>query len=160
MGSAPADPPERATQTIPPKTRRFVLRRDHRRCQVPGCQHATWVDIHHLDPRAEGGGHDPDRLVTLCGAHHRALHDGTLVVEGSAPKGLTFRHADGSTYGSPAAPGLADALAKVFKALVNMGFRESEAKGAVTRLQKQRHTPSARAEELLRVALLDLVPAP
>jgi hypothetical protein len=127
---------------------------------VPGCQHSTWVDIHHLDPRAEGGGHDPDRLVTLCGAHHRALHDGTLVIEGSASTGLTFRHADGSTYGTPAAPALADTLAKVFKALVNMGFRESEAKGAVARLQKQRHPESAGAGELLRLCLLDLVPAP
>ena len=37
-------PLPRATQTIPPAVRRHVLRRDHGRCVVPGCRHATYVD--------------------------------------------------------------------------------------------------------------------
>jgi hypothetical protein len=137
------------------------------------CFDATTVDVRCLAANTPRGSTfttsigAPKAAVTIRtgsslsgGAHHRALHDGTLVIEGSASKGLTFRHADGSTYGTPAAPALADALAKVFKALVNMGFRESEAKGAVALLQKQRHPDGARAEELLRLCLLDLVPAP
>ncbi len=39
-------PATRAKQTIPPALRRAVLRRDHERCQVPGCSHATFVDLH------------------------------------------------------------------------------------------------------------------
>jgi hypothetical protein len=49
--------PERAVQDVPPAVRRLVLRRDHGRCVVPGCKHVTWVDVHHLQAREEGGGH-------------------------------------------------------------------------------------------------------
>src|SRR6185503_12614972 len=69
---------ERAPQAVPPATRRSVLRRDHHRCRVPGCAHATFVDVHHVETRADGGDHDADNLLTLCGAHHRAVHEGTL----------------------------------------------------------------------------------
>ena len=68
---------ERATQDIPPAVRRRVLRRDHGRCVVPGCTHGTFLDVHHLRRRSEGGTHHEDNLVTLCSAHHRALHRGT-----------------------------------------------------------------------------------
>src|SRR6187399_747425 len=64
----------RATQTIPPATRRTVLRRDEGRCRVPGCRHAVFVEPHHIGLRSEGGDHDPENLITLCGAHHRAVH--------------------------------------------------------------------------------------
>jgi hypothetical protein len=58
--------PTRATKTIPPRVRRMVQSRDHHACVVPGCRSCVFVDVHHLDPRAEGGSHDPDNLVTLC----------------------------------------------------------------------------------------------
>jgi hypothetical protein len=69
---APSSKRTRATQTIPPAVRREVLRRDRRRCVVPGCRNHIFLDVHHLDPRAEGGGHDPERLASLCGCHHPA----------------------------------------------------------------------------------------
>jgi len=75
---------KRVTQTIPPAIRRLVLRRDRRRCVVPGCKNHVFLDVHHLDARAEGGGHDPERLATLCGAHHRAVHAGRLSIDGRA----------------------------------------------------------------------------
>jgi hypothetical protein len=37
----------RAKQDVPPSVRRQVLRRDQHRCQVPGCKHANFVDVHH-----------------------------------------------------------------------------------------------------------------
>ncbi|HYJ09274.1 MAG TPA: HNH endonuclease, partial [Polyangiaceae bacterium] len=77
----------RAAQDVPPAVRRLVMRRDHGRCVVPGCKHATWVDVHHLQARAEGGAHGPENLITLCGAHHRALHKGRLRVEGTLTSG-------------------------------------------------------------------------
>ncbi|MEQ9325526.1 MAG: HNH endonuclease signature motif containing protein, partial [Polyangiaceae bacterium] len=100
VGEPPPQSPKRATQTIPPATRRQVLRRDKKRCVVPGCHNHRFLDLHHVTPRSEGGTHDPDNLATLCGAHHRAAHAGTLVLEGTAPHGFTCRHADGSLYGA------------------------------------------------------------
>jgi hypothetical protein len=121
---------QRAVQTVPPAIRRVVLRRDSGRCMVPCCRHATWVDVHHLNPRAEGGGHDPSNLITLCGAHHRALHRGQLVIEGRASSHLTFRHADGTRYGGVVSPAVADANTKAFQALCRMGFRQSDVRRA------------------------------
>lgn len=74
VGATPAEPRQRATQSIPPATRRQVLRRDGNRCVVPGCQNHRFLDVHHVVPRAEGGTHDSEQLATLCGLC-RARHD-------------------------------------------------------------------------------------
>jgi predicted nucleic acid-binding protein/5-methylcytosine-specific restriction endonuclease McrA len=63
----------RAKQNIPPAVRRTVLRRDRHCCRVPGCRNATFVDVHHVELRAEGGHNDADNLLTVC-ALCRARH--------------------------------------------------------------------------------------
>ncbi|HKY40881.1 MAG TPA: HNH endonuclease signature motif containing protein [Polyangiaceae bacterium] len=152
---AHAAPLPRATQTIPPAVRRHVLRRDHGRCVVPGCRHATYVDLHHLVTRAEGGQHDSNLLVTLCGAHHRAVHRGTLIIEGAVSQGLTFRHADGSAYGGLLAVAHADATAQAFQALCHQGFREGEVRRALTELTLPSGTEPS-VEALIRQGVLRL----
>ena len=90
---------ERAAQTVPPATRRAVLRRDEGKCAVPGCRHAAFVDVHHIDRQVEGGGHELANLASLCSVHHDAAHRGRLVVrrhEGD----LRFERADGQPYGA------------------------------------------------------------
>ncbi|HEX5098288.1 MAG TPA: hypothetical protein VFV94_02260, partial [Polyangiaceae bacterium] len=146
--------PRRATQTIPPATRRTVLRRDGGKCRVPGCRHAVFTEPHHLERRCEGGKHLVDNLVTLCGAHHRAAHSGSLVISGIPSSGLSFNHADGTPYGGAVAPAVADTRAKAFQALVGMGFRESEAKRVLARIP---HSVSS-LEQVIRQALRELAP--
>ena len=143
---------ERATQDIAPATRRAVLRRDRHRCQAPGCMHATFVDLHHVQSRADGGGHDASNLVTLCGAHHRALHEGALVITGSVGSGLKFSHADGSVYGSwaPAPRGLQ--RERALRALRGLGFGEKEARRALEQTLQQLE-PAAELESVLRRSL-------
>jgi HNH endonuclease len=94
-------PLERATQTIPPRIRRWVVRRDHGRCRVDGCRSAKYLEMHHVVPRAEGGTHDPSGLALLCDAHHRQIHAGVLSVTGNANERLEFRRADGTRVGEP-----------------------------------------------------------
>jgi hypothetical protein len=36
----------------------------------------------------------PSNLVTLCGGHHRALHEGKLILHGKAPHDLAFEWRD------------------------------------------------------------------
>jgi hypothetical protein len=122
-----------ATQIVPPAARRAVVRRDAGRCVVPGCRHATFIDVHHIEPREDGGGHEPDNLVCLCGAHHLALHRGLLSIGGKPSTGLVFRHADGTANGGTPEPRALDARTKVFSALRNMGYRESEARVGIER---------------------------
>jgi hypothetical protein len=130
----------------------LVLRRDHGRCVVPGCRHAIHVDLHHLETRAEGGQHDPNNLITLCGAHHRAFHRGSLLIEGKTSSGLIFRHADGSPYGAALSPATADASARAFQALRGLGFREGEVRRAMSEAA-QLVSGSANVEALVRHCL-------
>jgi hypothetical protein len=115
----------------------------------------VFLDCHHVDPRAEGGTHDPDRLLVLCGAHHRAVHTGALVISGCASQGFVFRHADGSAYGQIASPERADVCAKVFQALRNLGFKETESRRSIDAASA--HVGAdASVETLLRAALARL----
>jgi hypothetical protein len=121
-----------ARQDVPPATRRTVLRRDHDTCRVPGCRSATFLDVHHIRARADGGAHGSSNLVALCGTHHDAIHRGALLLEGDADAALAFRHADGTIYGAPVAPVAATQhLADAFTALRTMGWKEREARQAV-----------------------------
>ena len=141
----------RGTQTIPPATRRAVLRRDGGKCRVPGCRHAVFTEPHHIGLRSEGGDHDPENLITLCGAHHRAVHQGRLIITGTASS-PRFMHADGTPYGGVVRSAAADVRAKAFQALRVLGFREGDAKRALARI------PNAVSsiEQVIRQALREL----
>ena len=67
---------------------------------VPGCRNTWRLEVHHIDPRAEGGGHAPENLILLCWAHHHGHHHGKLRITGRAPDRLRFAHADGRAYGA------------------------------------------------------------
>jgi SOS response regulatory protein OraA/RecX len=64
-------------------------------------------------------------LLTLCAAHHRAAHDGTLLIAGGVGK-LTFRHADGTLYGSRGPAAFTATQARAFRALRRLGFGDQE----------------------------------
>ncbi len=165
--SAARDPNKRrrATQSIPPGTRRLVMSRHHRRCGVPGCTHADYVDVHHVQLRSEGGDHNPEYLAVLCGAHHAAIHAGRLLIDGSASVGFRFKHADGSPYGRVADPVAADHHAKAFFALTNLGYKQGEARRALDAVRSQHSMshvgpdePELTAESLILRALQQLLP--
>ena len=74
--------------------------------------------------------------MCLFDAHHRAGHAGTLVLEGTASAGFSFRHADGTPYGAPLRnPEPADLARQVFTGLVNLGFKQTEARRRIARVQ-------------------------
>ena len=143
----------RAKQDIPPAVRRAVLRRDHHRCRVPGCRNATFLDLHHIVLRSDGGLHHPDNLLTVCGAHHRALHRGEIAVERDDASGALFRHADGAAYGEVVDPTSLDVQAKVFGALRGLGFREGEVRRVMGEMRGEQALRGATAEVWLRAGL-------
>ena len=91
-------------RSVTPNLRRLVFARDQGRCIVPGCPHWRFIDVHHVVHRGRGGPNRLDNLACLCTAHHRAVHDGVLAIEGSATEGWVFRHAGGGEYGRSWAP--------------------------------------------------------
>jgi hypothetical protein len=136
------------------------MRRDGGRCVVPGCRNNLFLDIHHLDLRSEGGSHDPDGLIVLCGAHHRAQHRGQLVIEGRVSTGLVFRHADGALYGSVVSAHAASSFEEAFRALRSLGFREGESRAALARVRTDGNGTSCTIEEVLRKALTMITVGP
>jgi hypothetical protein len=146
----------RASQSIPPRVRREVMRRDCGRCVVPGCRNSLFLDIHHLDLRSEGGSHDPDGLIVLCGAHHRAQHRCQLIIEGRVSTGLVFRHANGTLYGSVVSAHAAASFEEAFRALRSLGFREGESRTALAHVRADAKLAHENTEKVLRAALAAL----
>jgi hypothetical protein len=124
--------------------------RDRNRCVVPGCSHGTYLDVHHVKPRAEGGDHDPDRLAVICGAHHRAVHEGRIVIEGLASERIEFFHADGTPYGGAVSTDVIELKTKAFQALRNLGFKESESRRALDAIE---YAGTVTLEGILRQSL-------
>jgi hypothetical protein len=154
-GSATHDevtPPPRATQSVPPAIRRQVLLRDQKTCQVPGCRNTLALDLHHIQPRSEGGTHHAHNQLGLCNVHHRAVHRGELHVSGRAPDALVFQHADGTPYGGSVSAPRADVCKKVFDGLCGLGFKSGEARRALDECTRDADV-SLDAKTLLRKAL-------
>jgi hypothetical protein len=158
----------RARQDIPPALRRAVLRRDERRCRVAGCRNAIFLDLHHIQPRSEGGSHSADNLVTLCAAHHCALHRGELRSTGAAsdfrvlPGELGVPVRDGAPH-PPAplsAPSSLDVPAKVASALCQLGFRAADVHTVIAELRQRSELAAAAPQQWLREASQRLHRAP
>ncbi|HUB42360.1 MAG TPA: HNH endonuclease, partial [Streptosporangiaceae bacterium] len=64
-----------AADTIPLHLRKAVRRRD-RHCRFPGCDvPAAGCEVHHVQPRKDGGAHALTNLTLLCRFHHLvAIH--------------------------------------------------------------------------------------
>jgi len=144
--------PPRATQSVPPALRRQVLLRDQKTCQVPGCRNTIALDVHHIQPRAEGGTHHAHNQLGICTVHHRAVHRGEIHISGRAPDDLVFQHADGTPYGGPVSAPRADVCKKVFDGLCGLGFKSSEARRALDACTRDGDVPLD-AQALLRKAL-------
>jgi hypothetical protein len=87
----------RTARTIPPWLNRQIRHRD-RTCRFPGCERARWVHAHHLVHWSQGGPTDLDNLVLLCPYHHRLVHEGGWLIEGSPNGDLIFIKPDGRSY--------------------------------------------------------------
>jgi hypothetical protein len=87
----------RAGRGVPPWLARRARHRDQG-CRFPGCERVRWVYLHHLVHWADGGPTDLDNLVSLCGHHHRLIHEGGWTLTGHPDRRLTFLRPDGSAW--------------------------------------------------------------
>jgi hypothetical protein len=65
----------RKTRSIPLALARALKARDGG-CRYPGCDRRRYCDGHHIEHWADGGATKLDNLITLCGFHHRLVHEG------------------------------------------------------------------------------------
>jgi hypothetical protein len=98
-----------------------------------------------------------DQHCWLCGAHHRAAHQGALLIEKDAGGEIRFYHGDGTSYGQALEPQALDVQVKLFSALRNMGFKECEVR-AVLELRRDDDLRGASIQHLLGEALRRIRP--
>lgn len=90
----------RNSRTLPGWLRRLVYQWASNRCQFPGCGARRWLQVHHRQHWADGGGTDLDNLVLICGFHHRFVHEHGWHVTGP-PDRPVFRKPDWTIYPRP-----------------------------------------------------------
>ena len=91
----------RSMRILPDRTRRLIIDRD-RGCRFPGCPTTSFVEIHHLNPWADGGPTDEHNQISLCTVHHDGIDRGDHTITGdpTRPDGLHVTN----RYGLPIAP--------------------------------------------------------
>ncbi len=82
----------RRSRTVPAAIRRALSVRDPH-CRFPGCS-SRHGDAHHVVHWADGGNTRLDNLLLLCRRHHRAVHEGRILVT-QADGALEFSQPDG-----------------------------------------------------------------
>lgn len=114
---------KRTKQRVPLALRRKVLARDGYRCAVPGCR-STNLDAHHLRELCNGGQNVLTNLICLCEAHHLALHEGSLILEGIPPN-VTFTRRSNNNFK------VATRAVETATALRQLGYGPDEVKAAI-----------------------------
>lgn len=79
----------RKRRTIPSSMKRALLRRD-RTCRFPGCNARVFLQGHHVEHWIDGGKTELANLVSLCGHHHRFVHEYGFHVELSCRDEVRF----------------------------------------------------------------------
>jgi hypothetical protein len=85
----------RKTRTIPPALRRALQARDGG-CRFPGCDRTRFTEGHHVRHWADGGETKLANLVTLCGFHHRLVHEAGFGIAVTDDGVLVLTRPDGS----------------------------------------------------------------
>ena len=85
----------RQSRIVPKGIERAVRARDHDTCRFPGCRNRRFVDIHHVEHWANGGGTAVDQLMLLCAKHHALVHEGSFRIDKDFRDRWTFYRPDG-----------------------------------------------------------------
>ena len=88
----------------PTVVQRVEIDRRDKGCRFPGCNFTEFTDVHHIEHWVDGGLTNMDNLVTLCGRHHRAVHELGWAVTGDADAVLTFTSPHGRSMRSVPSP--------------------------------------------------------
>ena len=84
----------RKTRSIPPAIARALRARDGG-CRFPGCDRTRFCQGHHIEHWGNGGETKLDNLITLCGFHHRLVHEGGYGVRRTDDGLFVFTRPDG-----------------------------------------------------------------
>ena len=142
----------RRTRAISPALRRALRARDGG-CRFPGCDRRRFTAGHHVEHWANGGETKLSNLVSVCGLHHRLIHEGGFGVRKAEDGTFVFLRPDGQPLpesgrlGRPTLDALTDAAARGVVALRELnrarGLRIDRHTAAAGDLRIDRHTAAA-----------------
>ena len=64
-------------------------------CRFPGCDRTRFIDGHHVKHWADGGETKLSNLVSLCGFHHKLVHEGGFGIATTDDGVFVFTRPDG-----------------------------------------------------------------
>jgi hypothetical protein len=91
----------RKTRSIPRALQRALRSRD-KGCRFPNCCNTRYVEAHHVHHWAHGGETKLSNLVTLCRVHHRAVHEGKVMIHVLNDGAVRFLQPNGQSFDSTA----------------------------------------------------------
>ena len=88
----------------PTPVQRIEIDRRDKGCRFPGCSYTEFTNVHHMVHWVDGGLTNLANLVTLCGRHHRAVHELGWAMSGNADAAVTFTSPHGRSAKSVPSP--------------------------------------------------------
>ncbi len=88
----------------PTTAQRIEIARRDKGCRFPSCSFIDFTEVHHVHPWELGGETNQSNLLTLCGRHHRAVHELGWTLKGNADGVMTFTGPHGHAMTSTPSP--------------------------------------------------------
>ena len=95
---------QKRVRRSPTMAQRIEIARRDKGCRFAGCSFVDFTEVHHMVHWVRGGETNLSNLITLCGRHHRAVHELGWTMEGSADHVVTFEGPHGHRMTSAPSP--------------------------------------------------------
>jgi hypothetical protein len=95
---------QKRVRRSPTGAQRIEIARRDKGCRFAGCSFVDFTEVHHMVHWVRGGETNLSNLITLCGRHHRAVHELGWTMKGSADEVVTFQGPHGHRMTSAPSP--------------------------------------------------------
>jgi hypothetical protein len=95
---------QKRARRSPTGAQRIEIARRDKGCRFAGCSFVDFTEVHHMVHWVRGGETNLSNLITLCGRHHRAVHELGWTMKGSADDVVTFEGPHGHRMTSAPSP--------------------------------------------------------
>jgi len=95
---------QKRVRRSPTVAQRIEIARRDKGCRFAGCSFVDFTEVHHMVHWVDGGETNLSNLITLCGRHHRAVHELGWTMKGSADDVVTFEGPHGHRMTSAPSP--------------------------------------------------------
>lgn len=101
-------PKPKKHNAMPPGVHDAIIHRDKMRCRF--CAARQDLHVHHVNLKSQGVDHQPHNLLTLCGDHHRLVHEDTRYWRPILLACLWYQYVNGSYRTIPQVEALVDKI--------------------------------------------------